>query len=103
MYNMHYERRTIEKRNQIPIPRRCSLSPPPRNVVGGERYPVKSSIFGGKMKTKSVFLMDEVWYAEMAKAGYVAVAATKILQDMRDKVFPSSGDITPVKSRVYGM
>src|SRR4030067_2458607 len=57
MYNMHYERRTIEKRNQIPIPRRCALSPPPRNVVGGERYPVKSSIFGGKMKTKSRFMM----------------------------------------------
>ncbi|OGO64107.1 MAG: hypothetical protein A2Z45_09940 [Chloroflexi bacterium RBG_19FT_COMBO_55_16] len=50
-----------------------------------------------------VFLMDDVWYAEMAKAGYVADVTSKITQDMRDKVFPSSWDITSVGGKVYGM
>src|SRR4030067_3847757 len=50
-----------------------------------------------------VFLMDDVWYAEMAKAGYVADVTSKITQDMRDKVFPSSWDITTVNGTVYGM
>lgn len=50
-----------------------------------------------------VFLMDDVWYAEMAKAGYVADVTSKITQDMRDKIFPSSWDITTVNGVVYGM
>jgi len=50
-----------------------------------------------------VFLMDDVWYAEMAKAGYVSDVTSKITQDMRDKVFTSAWDITSVGGKVYGM
>ncbi len=50
-----------------------------------------------------VFLVDDIWYAEFAKAGYVADVSTKITQDMRDKIFKASWDITTVSNKVYGM
>jgi multiple sugar transport system substrate-binding protein len=50
-----------------------------------------------------VFLVDDIWYAEFAKAGYVMDATDRITQDMRDKIFPASWDITTVDGKVYGM
>ncbi len=50
-----------------------------------------------------VFLVDDIWYAEFAKAGYVMDATSRITQDMRDKIFVSAWDITTVDGKVYGM
>jgi multiple sugar transport system substrate-binding protein len=50
-----------------------------------------------------VFLVDDIWYAEFAKAGYVMDATDRITKDMRDKIFPSAWDITTVGGKVYGM
>jgi multiple sugar transport system substrate-binding protein len=50
-----------------------------------------------------VFLVDDIWYAEFAKAGYVLDATDRITQDMRDKIFPASWDITTVGGKTYGM
>jgi multiple sugar transport system substrate-binding protein len=50
-----------------------------------------------------VFLVDDIWYAEFAKAGYVMDATDRITKDMRDKIFPSAWDITTVNGKVYGM
>ena len=50
-----------------------------------------------------VFLVDDIWYAEFAKAGYVLDATDRISKDMKDKIFPASWDITTVDSKTYGM
>jgi multiple sugar transport system substrate-binding protein len=50
-----------------------------------------------------VFLVDDIWYAEFGKAGYVLDATDRITQDMRDKIFQASWDITTVDGNVYGM
>lgn len=50
-----------------------------------------------------VFLVDDIWYAEFAKAGYVMDATNRITKDMRDKIFTSAWDITTVDGKVYGM
>ena len=50
-----------------------------------------------------VFLVDDIWYAEFAKAGYVMDATDRITKDMRDKIFPAAWDITTVGGKVYGM
>jgi multiple sugar transport system substrate-binding protein len=50
-----------------------------------------------------VFLVDDIWYAEFGKAGYVMDATDRITQDMHDKIFPASWDITTVNGKVYGM
>jgi len=50
-----------------------------------------------------VFLADDIWYAEFAKAGYVMDATDRVTQDMRDKVFAAAWDITTVDGKVYGM
>lgn len=50
-----------------------------------------------------VFLVDDIWYAEFAKAGYVLDATSRITQDMRDKIFGAAWDITTVDGKVYGM
>lgn len=50
-----------------------------------------------------VFLVDDIWYAEFGKAGYVMDATDRITQDMRDKIFASAWDITTVDGKVYGM
>jgi multiple sugar transport system substrate-binding protein len=50
-----------------------------------------------------VFLVDDIWYAEFAKAGYVMDATDRITKDMHDKIFPASWDITTVDGKTYGM
>lgn len=50
-----------------------------------------------------VFLVDDIWYAEFAEAGYVMDATNRITQDMRNKIFTSAWDITTVDGKVYGM
>lgn len=50
-----------------------------------------------------VFLVDDIWYAEFAKAGYVLDVTDRITQDMKDKIFQASWDITTVGGKTYGM
>jgi multiple sugar transport system substrate-binding protein len=50
-----------------------------------------------------VFLVDDIWYAEFAKAGYVLDVTDRISKDMHDKIFPASWDITTVNGKTYGM
>jgi multiple sugar transport system substrate-binding protein len=50
-----------------------------------------------------VFLADDIWYAEFAKAGYVLDATNRVTEDMRSKIFPAAWDITTVDGKVYGM
>jgi multiple sugar transport system substrate-binding protein len=49
------------------------------------------------------FLMDDIWYAEMSKAGYLLDVTNRITKDMRDKIFSAAWDVTTVGSKVYGM
>ncbi len=50
-----------------------------------------------------VFLVDDIWYAEFAKAGYVLDVTDRITKDMQDKIFPAAWDITTVDGKTYGM
>jgi len=50
-----------------------------------------------------VILVDDIWYAEFAKNGYVLDVSDRITTDMRDKIFESSWEITTVDEKVYGM
>lgn len=50
-----------------------------------------------------VFLVDDIWYAEFAKAGYIFDVTDRITQDMRNKIFEAAWDITTVEGKVYGM
>ncbi len=50
-----------------------------------------------------VFLVDDIWYAEFADAGYIWDVTDKITADMREKIFEAAWDITTVNGRVYGM
>ncbi len=50
-----------------------------------------------------VFLVDDIWYAEFAKAGYSLDVSNRITADMRNKIFPAAWDITTVGGKVYGM
>lgn len=50
-----------------------------------------------------VFLVDDIWYAEFAKAGYVLDATDRITPEMKQKIFPAAWDITTVADKTYGM
>ncbi len=50
-----------------------------------------------------VFLVDDIWYAEFAKAGYLMDATSRITDSMKAEIFPSSWDITTVAGKTYGM
>lgn len=50
-----------------------------------------------------VFLVDDIWYAEFAKAGYVLDVTDRISKDTHDKIFPAAWDITTVNGKIYGM
>lgn len=50
-----------------------------------------------------VFLVDDIWYAEFADAGYIWDVTDKITPEMREKIFDAAWEITTVNGRVYGM
>jgi multiple sugar transport system substrate-binding protein len=50
-----------------------------------------------------VFLVDDIWYAEFAKAGYIYDVTDKLTGDMKAKIFPAAWDITTVNGQTYGM
>ena len=50
-----------------------------------------------------VFLVDDIWYAEFAKAGYLMDATSRLTDGMKAKIFPSAWDITTVAGKTYGM
>ncbi len=50
-----------------------------------------------------VFLADDIWYAEFAKAGYVLDVTDRISTDTHDKIFAAAWDITTVDGKAYGM
>lgn len=50
-----------------------------------------------------VFLVDDIWYAEFAKAGYIYDVTDKLTSDMKDKIFTAAWDITTVEGKTYGM
>jgi len=50
-----------------------------------------------------VFLVDDIWYAEFAKAGYLMDATSRITGPMKAEIFPASWDITTVAGKTYGM
>lgn len=50
-----------------------------------------------------VFLVDDIWYAEFAKAGYVYDVTDKLTSDMKSKIFKAAWDITTVDGKTYGM
>ncbi|HSJ88548.1 MAG TPA: ABC transporter substrate-binding protein [Anaerolineales bacterium] len=50
-----------------------------------------------------VFLVDDIWYAEFAKAGYVLDVTDRVSKETHDKIFPAAWDITTVNGKIYGM
>lgn len=62
-----------------------------------------TTAMSSKPPAYDVFLVDDIWYAEFGKAGYVMDATARITKTMRDKIFASSWDITTVGGKVYGM
>ena len=62
-----------------------------------------TTAMASKPPAYDVFLVDDIWYAEFAKAGYVLDVTDRITKEMRDKIFPASWDITTVGGKVYGM
>jgi len=62
-----------------------------------------TTAMAAKPPAYDVFLVDDIWYAEFAKAGYILDVTDRITKDMRDKIFPASWDITTVGGKVFGM
>jgi multiple sugar transport system substrate-binding protein len=50
-----------------------------------------------------VILVDDIWYAEFAKNGYLWDVTGKIDADTKGKIFAAAWDITSVGGKVYGM
>lgn len=50
-----------------------------------------------------VFLVDDIWYAEFAKAGYILDATSRVTPDTKTKVFEAAWQITTVDGKIYGM
>lgn len=50
-----------------------------------------------------VFLVDDIWYAEFADAGYIWDVTDKITADMQANIFEAAWDIVNVQGKTYGM
>lgn len=50
-----------------------------------------------------VFLVDDIWYAEFADAGYVWDVSDKITPEMKENIFEAAWDITVVEGKTYGL
>jgi len=50
-----------------------------------------------------VFLVDDIWYAEFADAGYIWDVSDKITPEMKQNIFDAAWDITVVQGKTYGM
>ncbi len=50
-----------------------------------------------------VFLVDDIWYAEFAEAGYIWDISDKITDDMKNNIFEAAWDITVVDGKTYGL
>ncbi|MCS7249268.1 MAG: extracellular solute-binding protein [Anaerolineales bacterium] len=50
-----------------------------------------------------VILVDDIWYAEFVKAGYLWDVTDKIDAQTKEKIFQAAWDITTVNGRIYGM
>ena len=62
-----------------------------------------TTTMASKPPAYDVFLVDDIWYAEFAKAGYSLDVSDRITKDMRDKIFAAAWDIPTVGGKVYGM
>lgn len=50
-----------------------------------------------------VYTVDDPWYAEFAKAGYMADVTNRITDDMKKNVFASAWDVVTVDNKTYGL
>ncbi len=50
-----------------------------------------------------VFLVDDIWFAEFAEAGWLLDVTDRITDEMREGVFEAAWGITTVHDTVYGM
>lgn len=50
-----------------------------------------------------VFLVDDIWFAEFAEAGWLLDVSDRITDEMREGVFEAAWGITTVHDTVYGM
>lgn len=50
-----------------------------------------------------VVLVDDIWYAEFAKNGYLWDVTSKVDANTKSAVFPAAWDITSVGGKIYGM
>jgi multiple sugar transport system substrate-binding protein len=62
-----------------------------------------TTALASKPPAYDVILVDDIWYAEFAKNGFVADVTDKITSDMKSKVFKAAWDITTVGGKTYGM
>jgi multiple sugar transport system substrate-binding protein len=62
-----------------------------------------TTAMASKPPAYDVFLVDDIWYAEFAKNGYILDVTDRIPQATKDKVFKAAWDITTVNGRTYGM
>ncbi len=50
-----------------------------------------------------VFEVDDPWYAEFVKAGYLADVSDRITDKMKSDVFKSAWDVVSVDGKIYGL
>ncbi len=50
-----------------------------------------------------VIMVDTIWYAEFAKAGYITDETSKITKDMHDKIFQTGWNAVSIGDKIYGM
>ena len=62
-----------------------------------------TTALASKPPAYDVILVDDIWFAEFAKKGYLADVSSKITQDMKDKIFPAAWEISTVNGKAYGM
>jgi multiple sugar transport system substrate-binding protein len=50
-----------------------------------------------------VILVDDIWYAEFAKNGYLLDVTDRVDANTKTNIFPAAWDITSVGGKIYGM
>lgn len=68
-----------------------------------ELYDKLVTSMSGAKPAYDVFLVDDIWYAQFASAGWLLDVTDRIPQDVHDSIFDAAWDITTVDGKIYGM
>jgi len=68
-----------------------------------ELYDKLVTSMSGAKPAYDVFLVDDIWYAQYASAGWLLDVTDRIPAEVHDSIFDAAWDITTVDGQIYGM